>query len=109
MHDTAARAGTLSRLGSYSGHDAGEPWYQSGRARLFLLVSTITLILGLGWTLLRACKRQLLSDSSRGRDIRSIHTAAVIKAHDQHLFDEFGGWESQWDSESRTSELMLRV
>jgi polysaccharide biosynthesis transport protein len=43
----------LSRFGSYPGERAGEPWHQSGRARLFGLVFCVTLVIGVVWTLLQ--------------------------------------------------------
>jgi hypothetical protein len=57
------------------------------RCRCFLIISS-----GVGWTFLRAWKRQLLQDAERGRAVRLINSIAIIKYQDAHFVDEFGGW-----------------
>jgi uncharacterized protein involved in exopolysaccharide biosynthesis len=53
MNNNTGRVEPLPRLEPYNGSDPDEPWYRSDRARLFGVVSGITLILGLLLTLLQ--------------------------------------------------------
>jgi uncharacterized protein involved in exopolysaccharide biosynthesis len=53
MNNNTGRVESLPRLEPYNGSDPDEPWYRSDRARLFAVVSGITLILGLLFTLLQ--------------------------------------------------------
>ena len=100
----------LNSVQAYIEGPYGAPMIDTHSTRFasFLIISS-----GLGWTLLRACKRQLLSDISRGRDVKSVQTVISMKGHDLHLFDEFGGWDTQWDADERngshSNELVLRV
>ncbi len=53
MNNNTGRVEPLPRFEPYDGSDPDEPWYRSDRARLFGVVSGITLILGLLWTVLQ--------------------------------------------------------
>lgn len=59
------------------------------RHTCFIIVTS-----GMGWTFLRAMKRQLLADAARGRDVRVVRTVATMRAHDSFLVDEFGGFDT---------------
>eukprot|EP00892_Ulva_mutabilis_P004391 jgi/Ulvmu1/2323/UM013_0171.1 len=49
------------------------------RYRCFLVIAG-----GIGWTFLRAWRRQLLQDACRGRPVKSVATISVLRAADQH-------------------------
>ena len=53
------------------------------RYKCFLLISG-----GIGWTFLRAWRRQLLQDARRGRPVKAVTTVAVVRATDQHHLPE---------------------
>ena len=59
----------------------------SGRYKCFLIVTS-----GAGWTFLRAWKRQLCHERSRGRPMRVLMSVAVMRAPDAHHLREFAGW-----------------
>lgn len=48
---------------------------------------------GIFWTFLRAWKRQLVHDASRGMPVVAIKTVAILWADDAHQFCEFSGWD----------------
>jgi hypothetical protein len=54
----------------------------------FLIITS-----GMGWTFLRAWKRQLVQEAARGRPVHVLHTVAVIRRTDGHLAAEFAGWD----------------
>lgn len=58
------------------------------RYKCFVVVSG-----GVGWTFVRSWKRQLIADAARGRPLKSLATAAVIRAVDTHQLPEFVGWD----------------
>ena len=54
----------------------------------FLIITS-----GLGWTFLRAWKRQLVQAAARGRPLQVLRTVAVMRAAEAHLAAEFAGWD----------------
>ena len=47
---------------------------------------------GMGWTFLRAWKRQLLQEASRGRRVQLLRTVAIMRSSAKYLTAEFSGW-----------------
>jgi hypothetical protein len=74
------------------------------RYKCFLIVSS-----GIGWSFLRAWKRQLLQDCVRGREVKSIRSIAIMKHKDRHCLFEFRGWEDGIEGETVPKEIQLLV
>ena len=72
------------------------------RYKCFLIISS-----GMGWTFLRAWKRQLLQDASRGRGVRAITSVAIMRHHDRYLAPEFTGWHCGIDEQSLDEVSLL--
>jgi hypothetical protein len=75
------------------------------RYKCFLIVSS-----GLGWTFLRAWKRQLLQEVVRERPVKSIRSIAIMKHKDRHLLEEFYGWEGGIEEQQvpQGTQLLVR-
>jgi hypothetical protein len=74
------------------------------RYKCFLIVAS-----GLGWTFLRAWKRQLLQEAVRARPVKSIRSIAIMKHKDRHLLEEFYGWEGGVEDQQLPSGVQLLV
>lgn len=82
----------------------------SERYKCFLIVSS-----GLGWTFLRAFKRQLLQDGARGRNIKAVSSVAILRRDDDFQLPEFSGWgcaiadRAKFDAELQVCTALLPV
>ena len=71
----------------------------------FLIITS-----GMGWTFLRAWKRQLLQEAARGRTVHVLRSVAIMRHHDRHLAAEFSGWDASLeDGAELPAELHAQV
>ena len=75
-----------------------------GGVKCVLLLSS-----GMGWTALRAWKRQLLQDAVRGRAVKVVQSVAVLDHECRDQLAEFQGWEGELAGQSLPDSLCLVV
>ena len=61
----------------------------SAKYKCFVLMST-----GMGWTFVRAWKRQLCQESHAGRPVKLVRAVAVMRGNNAHALPEFFGWHA---------------
>ena len=75
------------------------------RYTCFLIITS-----GMGWTFLRAWKRQLLQEAARGRTVHVLRSVAILRRHDRHLAAEFSGWDASLEDDAELpADLRAKV
>ena len=70
----------------------------------FLIITS-----GMGWTFLRAWKRQLVQEAARGRPVHALRCVAIMRHHDRHLAKEFAGWDIELPEGAQAPALAAEV